>query len=97
VEKTGFDVGYVARLAHIDLAADEAERFASQLGDILKYMEKLKELDVSGVEPTMHGHGRVNAFREDEPVASMDGESFLRNAPGRIGDEYRLPKIVEEA
>ena len=97
MENPGFDVGYVARLAHIDLAEDETERFASQLGDILTYMEKLKELDVSGVEPTMHGHGRVNAFREDEPAESPDKERLLANAPGRIGDEYRLPKIVEEA
>ena len=45
----------------------------------------------------MHGHGRVNAFRDDAPVASMDKEAFLVNAPGRTGDEYRLPKIVEDA
>ena len=93
----GFDVGYVARLAHLELSADETARFSSQLGDILKYMEKLRELDVAGIEPTMHGHGRVNAFREDEVVASMDKEAFLVNAPERSGDEYHLPKIVEDA
>ena len=94
---SGFDVGSVARLAHIDLTDEETGLFSVQLGDILKYMEKLKELDVSGVEPTMHGHGRVNAFREDEPVAHGNRDGFLANAPGRIGDEYRLPKIVEDA
>lgn len=92
-----FDVGYVARLAHLEIGAEESARFSSQLGDILKYMEKLRELDISGVEPTMHGHGRVNAFREDEPVASIGKEGFLANAPERSGDEYRLPKIVEDA
>ena len=94
---SGFDVGYVARLAHIDLTDEETGLFSVQLGDILKYMEKLKELDVSGVEPTMHGHGRVTAFREDELVAHGNRDGFLANAPGRIGDEYRLPKIVEDA
>lgn len=93
----GFDVGYVARLAHLELGEEEAARFSSQLGDILKYVNKLRELDVEGVEPTMHGHGRVNAFREDEPAPAAEGEAFLRNAPERIGDEYKLPKIVEDA
>lgn len=93
----GFDVQYVARLAHLELGDDEARRFSGQLGDILKYMEKLRQLDVEGVEPTMHGHGRTNAFREDEPVQSVDQDLFLANAPERTGDEYRLPKIVEDA
>ena len=97
MENTGFDIKYVARLAHVELSEEEAGKFSAQLGDILKYVDKLKELDVGCVEPTMHGHGRTNAFREDIAVASGDKERFLRNAPGRIGDEYRLPKIVEEA
>lgn len=93
----GFDVSYVARLAHLELGAEEFERFAGQLGDILKYMEKLKELDVSDVEPTMHGHGRVNAFREDTVTESIDRDAVLANAPQRIGNEFLLPKIVEDA
>lgn len=96
----GFDIGYVARLAHLELGAEEAARFAGQLGDILKYMEKLRELDVSGVEPTLHGHGRVNAFRADEPAPPLGEaarEAFLANAPARSGDEFLLPKIVEDA
>lgn len=97
MSESGFDVEYVARLAHLSLGAEEAGRFSEQLGDILKYVDKLREVDISGIEPTMHGHGRVNAFRDDSPVASMDKEAFLVNAPGRTGDEYRLPKIVEDA
>ena len=97
MSESGFDVEYVARLAHLSLGAEEAGRFSEQLGDILKYVDKLREVDISGIEPTMHGHGRVNAFREDAPAASMDKEAFLVNAPCRTGDEYRLPKIVEDA
>ena len=78
---SGFDVGYVARLAHIDLTDEETGLFSVQLG----------------VPPMMHGREIVNAFREDEPVAHGNRDGFLANAPGRIGDEYRLPKIVEDA
>ena len=76
---------------------DELALYGSQLDNILSYMEKLKELDVSGVEPTMHGHGRVNAFREDVVRPSADKEAILANAPARTGDEFSLPKIVEDA
>ena len=92
-----FDIDYIARLAHIALPDDEKAAFGKQLGDVLAYMEKLKTLDVSGVEPTMHGHGRVNAFREDVVTPSIDREAALANAPERTGDEFRLPKIVEDA
>jgi aspartyl-tRNA(Asn)/glutamyl-tRNA(Gln) amidotransferase subunit C len=92
-----FDIDYIARLAHIALSDDEKSAFGKQLGDVLAYMEKLKTLDVSDVEPTMHGHGRVNAFREDVVTPSIDREAALANAPERTGDEFRLPKIVEDA
>lgn len=92
-----FDIDYVARLAHMELNDDERAAFGRQLGDILAYMEKLKSLDVDGVEPTMHGHGRVNAFREDVVTPSMDRDAALANAPDRTDNEFRLPKIVEDA
>ena len=92
-----FDIDYIARLAHVELTDAEKAAFGKQLGDVLAYMEKLKSLDVKGVEPTMHGHGRVNAFREDVVTPSLDRESALANAPERTGDEFRLPKIVEDA
>lgn len=92
-----FDVDYVARLAHIELDDGEKAEFGRQLGNILAYMEKLKSLDVDGVEPTMHGHGRVNAFREDVVTPSMARDAALANAPERTDDEFRLPKIVEDA
>lgn len=92
-----FDVDYVARLAHIELDDGEKAEFGRQLGNILAYMEKLKSLDVDGVEPTMHGHGRVNAFREDVVTPSMARDAALANASERTDDEFRLPKIVEDA
>ncbi len=94
---SGFDVRYIARLARLELDENELALYGAQLGNILSYMEKLKELDVAGVEPTMHGHGRVNAFRDDIVLPSADKESILANAPARTGDEFSLPKIVEDA
>ena len=91
------DAGYVAALARLDLTEEEKAVFQPQLEGIVKYVEKISEVDVEGVEPMMHGRPLVNAFREDEVRASMDREEALANAPSRVGDEFLLPKIVEGA
>lgn len=91
------DVAYVANLARLEL--DEAEKalFQTQLDGIVKYVEMINRVDVSGVEPMMHGRSLVNVFREDEVRPSMDREAALANAPARVGEEFLLPKIVEGA
>ena len=91
------DVGYVAELARLELTDDERAVFQPQLEDIVKYVEKISEVDVSGIEPMMHGRTLVNVFREDAVKESLPAETALANAPARVGDEFLLPKIVEGA
>ena len=59
------DVGYVAKLARLNLTDEETRLFQKQLGDVLKYAEKLKEVDVSHVEASAHAIPVFNVFRED--------------------------------
>ena len=89
------DVGYVARLAHIDLTDDEAVVFGRQLADVLRYIDTLNELDLTGIEPTSHGIPASNLFRDDVPEAGLDRETALDNAPSRTPTEFNVPKIVE--
>ena len=91
------DVGYVAELARLELTEDEKSLFQRQLDGIVGYVEKISEVDVSGVEPMMHGREVSNALREDSVRPSMPAEVALANAPKRVGDEFLLPKIVEKA
>ena len=91
------DVERVAELARLELTDEEKAVFQPQLENIVKYVEKISEVDVGDVEPMMHGHKLVNAFREDVVKPSMDREEALGNAPSRVGDEFLLPKIVEGA
>ena len=91
------DVAYVAELARLELTDEEKAVFQPQLENIVKYVEKISEVDVEGVEPMMHGRTLVNAFREDVVRPSLDRETVLANAPKRVGDEFLLPKIVEGA
>lgn len=90
------DVAYVAELARLELTDEEKTVFQPQLESIVKYVEKISEVDVSGVEPMMHGRETVNALREDVVKPSLPSETALGNAPQRVGDEFLLPKIVEK-
>jgi aspartyl-tRNA(Asn)/glutamyl-tRNA(Gln) amidotransferase subunit C len=89
------DVKYVAHLARLALAPDEEKKLASQLGNVLGYIEKLKELDVTGVEPTAHAVPMVNVTRPDEIRPSLPHDDALRNAPARANGLFIVPKIVE--
>jgi len=88
-------VEYVAHLARLRLSPEEAEKFTSQLDQILVYFEKLNRLDTSQVEPTSHPIPMVNAFREDLVKSSIDVEEALANAPDKEGNFLKVPKIIE--
>lgn len=89
------DVQYVAHLARLSLTPEEQERIGSQLGSILDYIEKLKEVDVSGVEPTAHAFPLVNVTRPDVVRPSLSQEEALRNAPAPGNGLFLVPKIVD--
>lgn len=89
------DINYVAHLARIALSPDEAAKLGAQLGNILGYIEKLNQVDVSGVEPTAHPFPLVNVTRPDQARPSLSNEDALRNAPAAANGLFIVPKIVE--
>lgn len=89
------DIKYVANLARLSLTPEEEAIYASQLGQVLTYIEKLKELDVSQVEPTAHAVPLVNVARPDEARPSIPHEDAMRNAPAKANGLFIVPKIVE--
>jgi aspartyl-tRNA(Asn)/glutamyl-tRNA(Gln) amidotransferase subunit C len=89
------DVKYVAHLARLELTPEEEQKFGEQLGHVLGYVAKLKELDVTGVEPTAHALPRVNVTRADATRPSLPHADALRNAPAQAGGLFVVPKIVE--
>ena len=88
-------IEHVALLARLELSEEEKELFASQLGNILTYIEKLKELDTSQVEPMAYATATKNVFREDEPRPSLKLEEVLKNAPDKLQDFFKVPKVID--
>lgn len=85
------EVLHVARLARLELADDEVERFTEQLSAILEAVAKVSELDLSDVEATAHPLDVVNVWAEDEPRPSLSVDEALANAPDREGGFFKVP------
>ena len=87
--------GRTSQLSGQAATPEEQAQFGAQLSNILGYIEKLNELDVSQIEPTAHAVPLVNVARPDEVRPSLSHEEALRNAPARANGLFMTPKIVE--
>ncbi len=94
-EQMKMDIEKVARLARLELSEEERVTFASQLEQILTYMEQLNRLDTTGVEPTSHAIPIHNVFREDEVKPSFPQEEVLGIAPEEEDGHFKVPRIIE--
>lgn len=90
-----FDVAHVAKLARLNLTEEETKLFQAQLGRVLEYAEKLRELDTSRVEAAAHAVPIFNVFREDEPRSWLTAEEALSNAPRQGNGLFIVTKVVE--
>jgi aspartyl-tRNA(Asn)/glutamyl-tRNA(Gln) amidotransferase subunit C len=83
----------VARLARLEIPADEVEQVRAELGQILEAVGKVAELDLTGVEPTSHPLDITNVWAEDEPRPSLRREDALANAPDAADGAFRVPSV----
>ncbi len=90
------DVEYVAALARLKFNDAELENYTHQLNDILKYVEKLNELNTENVEPLSHPVENANVFREDKLKPSISTEEALKNAPNRTDEFFKVPKVINQ-
>jgi len=87
-------VEYVARLSRLKLSEEEKLRFTDQLDSILRYMEKLNELDTTGVVPTFQVIPEVNVLREDLVQKPFSREEIMGNAPSSEEGYYKVPRVI---
>ena len=92
---TGELIDYVADLSRLQLTQEEKEKAETDLGSILTYIDKLNELDTTGVEPMSHAFPVKNVFRADEVAPSAQRDVLLQNAPVKQDGCFKVPKTVE--
>lgn len=86
----------VGTLSRIHISDAEVARFSSQLSDILGYVDKLRELDTTGVEPLAHALPIHNVLRADEPRPGLTTDQALAGAPETSGNFFKVPRVLDE-
>ena len=89
-------IEYVGILAKLDLSDEDKENAKKDMASMLDYIDKLGELDTTGVEPMSHIFPVSNVMREDEVTNGDGSEATLYNAPERNDEAFIVPKTVEE-
>lgn len=89
------NIDHIAKLARIALTPEEKETFAQQLGGVLRHIEQLAKVDVSGVEPTAHAFPVTNVWQDDVAQPGLPVADALRNAPAQRDHMIVVPKVVE--
>lgn len=92
------DVQYVAALAHLELTEEEMKRFVPQLDSILKYMQKLNELNTTQVEPmaqVTYPASENPSLRADEPRRTFEQDEALQNAPEAGAGCFKVPHVID--
>jgi aspartyl-tRNA(Asn)/glutamyl-tRNA(Gln) amidotransferase subunit C len=88
------EILHVAHLARLEIDESAIERLAGQIGNILEYVDQLRQVDTAGVRPTSHALALTNAFREDVEAQHLVREVSLANAPEQEDGNFLVPKVV---
>lgn len=88
-------IEYVGILAKLELSDEEKEAAKKDMGRMLDYIDKLGELDTTGVEPMSHVFLVQNVFREDVVTNGDESEQTLTNAPGEKDNMFVVPKTFD--
>ncbi|MFH1073963.1 MAG: Asp-tRNA(Asn)/Glu-tRNA(Gln) amidotransferase subunit GatC [Candidatus Firestonebacteria bacterium] len=89
------DVLHVARLSHLKFKEEELDLFTSQLEVMIRFVDKLKEVNTEGIDPTSSVLPVTNVMREDEVKPSFSQDKALSNAPEKELGHYKIPKMME--
>lgn len=87
-------IEYVGILAKLELSGEELEQAKKDMGRMLDYIDKLNELDTTGVEPMSHVFSVQNVFREDEVTGFDESERMLQNAPVQKDNMFVVPNVM---
>jgi len=89
------EVKHIALLSRLKLTPEEIDLYSKQLERILKYIEKLKEVDTENVQPTFYPIPLENVLREDKVTKPFPVEKTLSNTPERSKTYFKVPRIIE--
>lgn len=86
----------LAKLARLEFHGAEKEEIKKDMRNMIAFIDKLNELDTSGVEPLLHMTNNINSFREDELGESISTEDALKNASMHDDVFFKVPKVISK-
>lgn len=84
----------LATLARLEFASNEKAEIREDLSRIITFVEKINEVDLSGVDPLIYMTDEVNVMRTDEVIHDISQDDALRNAPKKDSDYFKVPKVI---
>lgn len=89
------DVRRIAHLARIEITDEQASATLAQLNDIFAMIERMQQVDTTGVEPMAHPLGGVQRLRPDAATETIDRDANLSNAPAQQDGLFLVPRVIE--
>lgn len=89
-------INKLSRLSRLSFSEKEKEELRDELEKMIGFMDKLNEVDTSGVSPFLHISQEQNVFRQDEVTGELDSEKVFLNAPAREGNFFKVPKVIKK-
>ena len=89
-------VDKIANLARLKFSPEEKEDIKNDLQQMIGFIDKLNELDTTGVEPLLHMSENVNVLREDEVTGTIGREEAFLNAPLHDEEFFKVPKVIRK-
>lgn len=85
----------IAHLSRLEFDEKDAEKMMADMTNIVNWVDKLNEVDTTGVEPLTTMSHEINVMREDEVKPHLPHDLALKNAPKKDADFFRVPKVIE--
>ncbi|MBK7884367.1 MAG: Asp-tRNA(Asn)/Glu-tRNA(Gln) amidotransferase subunit GatC [Chitinophagaceae bacterium] len=89
-------VDKLANLARLQFNTDEKQAIKKDLQNMIQFIDKLNEIDTTGVKPLLHMSDNVNVLRNDEVKGSISREEGLKNAATHDGVFFKVPKVIKK-
>ena len=86
----------LAHLSRLEFKDDEKQEIRKELEQMIGFIDKLNELDTTGVEPLLHMSENTNVFRADEVKGELGREDVFKNAPLHDGQFFKVPKVIKK-
>ena len=97
MEVTDELIDNLSNLARLEFNAAEKEEIRNDLQRMILFVEKLSELDTTGIEPLQHMSPETNVLRDDIPGGSVGRTAALSNAPATDGTYFKVPKVIRKS